>query len=132
MPSAERSVVIARRVLRRMPEGPGERIANWVFGGAFVLVMSTLATRNNGGGSIATLPGVVGSVLILHFGARRIDAWRNKRDRARLQSLPPCCLACGYELTGIGEADDGCTVCPECGGAWHLPLFAGASGSGGE
>jgi hypothetical protein len=32
------------------------------------------------------------------------------------------CPGCGYELEGVPrEADDGCTVCPECGAAWRPP-----------
>ncbi len=30
------------------------------------------------------------------------------------------CASCGYALKGIGAMEDGCTVCPECGGAWKL------------
>ena len=46
------------------------------------------------------------------------------RHFARLEdeylTLPPVCLACGYELTDlIPEADD-CSVCPECGAAWRI------------
>lgn len=32
------------------------------------------------------------------------------------------CPACGYSLAGSEPADDGCTVCPECGTAWRLPV----------
>jgi len=32
------------------------------------------------------------------------------------------CPACGYDLAGAAPADDGCTVCPECGAAWKLAL----------
>jgi len=31
------------------------------------------------------------------------------------------CPSCGYELRALPPADDGCTVCPECGAAWRLP-----------
>lgn len=31
------------------------------------------------------------------------------------------CAQCGYELKGLPKADDGCTVCPECGAAWRRP-----------
>lgn len=31
------------------------------------------------------------------------------------------CLWCLYNLCGVPQVDDGCTVCPECGGAWRLP-----------
>ena len=38
--------------------------------------------------------------------------------RARISEWPPVCLACGFDLTGVPEADDTLLVCPECGGAW--------------
>lgn len=31
------------------------------------------------------------------------------------------CPACQYQLADFGPEEDGCTVCPECGGAWRLP-----------
>jgi hypothetical protein len=30
------------------------------------------------------------------------------------------CVCCGYDLREVPAAADGCTVCPECGGAWRL------------
>ena len=30
------------------------------------------------------------------------------------------CASCGYALKGVRAMQDGCTVCPECGGAWKL------------
>ena len=31
------------------------------------------------------------------------------------------CPACTYKLSGVECQADQCTVCPECGAAWHLP-----------
>ena len=31
------------------------------------------------------------------------------------------CACCGYCLSGLVPEEDQCTVCPECGAAWHLP-----------
>ena len=32
------------------------------------------------------------------------------------------CPSCAYPLEGLRpDSDDGCIVCPECGGAWRLP-----------
>jgi hypothetical protein len=37
------------------------------------------------------------------------------------------CPHCGYDLRGLQPAaDDGATVCPECGSAWTLPAGGGA------
>lgn len=30
------------------------------------------------------------------------------------------CASCGYNLQKLPTADDGCTICPECGAAWKL------------
>jgi len=30
------------------------------------------------------------------------------------------CLVCRYSLYGLQPESDGCTVCPECGGAWRI------------
>ena len=32
------------------------------------------------------------------------------------------CAACAYELRGVEPESDGCTVCPECGAGWRLPV----------
>lgn len=34
------------------------------------------------------------------------------------------CPGCSYGLAGLAREDDGCVVCPECGGAWMLPVSA--------
>lgn len=31
------------------------------------------------------------------------------------------CASCGYSLANLTPADDGCTLCPECGSAWRIP-----------
>ncbi|MBC7835908.1 MAG: hypothetical protein H7Y88_12535 [Phycisphaerales bacterium] len=35
------------------------------------------------------------------------------------------CIVCGYDLASIRDGDDGCIVCPECGGAWRLAEVQG-------
>lgn len=30
------------------------------------------------------------------------------------------CASCGYSLKELPPAEDGCTICPECGAAWKL------------
>lgn len=34
------------------------------------------------------------------------------------------CPSCDFSLMEITAEADGCTVCPECGGAWHIPAEA--------
>ena len=54
-------------------------------------------------------------------------AGRNKalREHARLDGLPPVCLACMENLADPPPEPDGCTVCPECGAAGRLSLATG-------
>jgi hypothetical protein len=41
------------------------------------------------------------------------------RDRiARAYVWEGRCGACAFDLAGLEAAEDGCTVCPECGAAW--------------
>lgn len=42
------------------------------------------------------------------------------------------CPSCAYDLRRVEAAADGCTVCPECGGAWRRRDEAGGRGGGGE
>lgn len=30
------------------------------------------------------------------------------------------CASCGQDIRGLPTAEDGCTVCPECGSAWRI------------
>jgi hypothetical protein len=46
--------------------------------------------------------------------------WLFLRRGVRLLLRDRLCPACGYRLSGIAPADDGCTVCPECGAAWRF------------
>ena len=38
--------------------------------------------------------------------------------------------ACGHDLKGTPVAEDGCTVCPECGAAWRMPERAPSASRG--
>lgn len=70
--------------------------------------------------------GIAGVLIV--FTAMR-PAFRRKQIRRlqRAQALHRerlaahrCCFACEYDLDGLQPESDGCTVCPECGGAWKL------------
>ena len=37
------------------------------------------------------------------------------------------CAACGYAMPQDAVEEGGCTICPECGAAWRLPLLSGGS-----
>ncbi len=70
---------------------------------------------------------VAGSVLLVALGPL-ILAVIVLNHLARLsvarevRLVSAICPACAYSLTSSTPHDDGCTVCPECGGAWRLPL----------
>lgn len=63
---------------------------------------------------------------------------RLRQRRAMARQVPALlamrrCPACAYGIDDLKAADDGCTVCPECGGAWKLdgagpmPVVAGVA-----
>jgi hypothetical protein len=55
--------------------------------------------------------------------ARRGNAKRTRRVGSLLASHG-LCPTCAYSLADLSPEADGCTVCPECGGAWRRALFA--------
>jgi hypothetical protein len=55
--------------------------------------------------------------------ARRGNAVRTRRVGSLLASHG-LCPTCAYSLADLSPEADGCTVCPECGGAWRRELFA--------
>ncbi len=62
------------------------------------------------------------SVLLTHtwFAARkrwRLRSMNTQRPCVRMLMDFRCCPACMYSLAGQEIETDGCTVCPECGGA---------------
>ncbi len=44
----------------------------------------------------------------------------NRQRIARVVTRHGFCPSCGYDLASIPVADDGCTVCSECGSAWRV------------
>lgn len=64
------------------------------------------------------------------FGVYCVFAMLGGRRRARseiAETIPACiahrvCPACLYDLSEIPADADGLTVCPECDGAWRLPI----------
>ena len=53
--------------------------------------------------------------LMARLGRR---TFQNKRVAASLVTAGRC-ASCGYALAQLAPQDDGCVVCPECGGAWR-------------
>jgi hypothetical protein len=86
-----------------------------------------IVVARSAGGRMWPVAGLLLFVALLLGYARGHDRQRRKRDLARLPLLPPVCLACGYDLTGLAPDPDGCTTCPECGAAWQLPAITSPS-----
>ena len=47
-------------------------------------------------------------------------AWKNPQRAVLAMTQVGLCPSCAYRIDEIGPEPDGCTVCPECGGAWRL------------
>lgn len=45
--------------------------------------------------------------------------WKHAASLATEYIRAGICGSCGYALSGLTPGDDGCVVCPECGGAWR-------------
>jgi hypothetical protein len=77
-------------------------VRNWVI---TILSLVSLAWGLAGMGMLLWL-------MLPGRASRRIASWRRAHR---------VCGACAYPLNGLQAAEDGRTVCPECGAAWLLP-----------
>lgn len=60
-------------------------------------------------------------MLAIAAGVHALAAPFLLRRAHRLASLDlSLCPSCGYDLSTLHAEQDGCCVCPECGGAWKL------------
>lgn len=87
------------------------------------LVFITIQESVVGGSAfiVAALAGLPGGL----FYRRHLTGIIQRLERRR-RYLPRLCPQCHYELAGMPVEPDGCTVCPECGGAWMLwPMHNG-------
>jgi hypothetical protein len=58
---------------------------------------------------------------VLFSGHRLIRSLRTRAPViAAIELSNNRCPSCGYDLEAQGPQSDGCTVCPECGGAWQM------------
>ena len=90
-----------------------------VLGGAVFIAACISAATGELDNPAITLPAALLIGLLIALGWYD-DRRRVTKIKSALATLPPACLACRYELSGIPRADDGCTVCPECGAAWDF------------
>lgn len=121
-----RSISLARGEASRR----GWRTAHICLAGVLVSVLALIWARAGTEASMPLWPWPLAAILLAalnEWGHRWIDRRHPHRpgalDRAqtafRLQSRCPACL---HDLMHVpADPADGCTVCPECGGAWRLP-----------
>ena len=81
-----------------------------------VLLVVTLSLQLRTPALWVLFAGVVG--LYILFGA-----FPTRSLRPIMRSLG-ICWSCGYDIRALVPEHDGCTVCPECGAAWRLPVDA--------
>ena len=84
------------------------------------LTVSVLVSANSLVWSVLAAAGAIAGVAACGLACIGILHLRLAELRSQLVGLPPVCLACTRDLTGVPPQDDGCTVCPECGAAWRL------------
>lgn len=131
LPLAVRNRVFAELQNGRTDPSPAERRADlWVWVAVIVGVtlmalvpqlMNRLARAFNSQAIGMTIAMIV---FVLAYG---IIGWvvvtaifrRNAQRIARTIAAAGHCPTCGYSFAELEAAADGCTVCPECGGAWR-------------
>ena len=121
----EHAVMLGRRLLRL--EDPVNSAALVILPSAFLvgfpsmMILALVLPRwLPAASAIAVVGGLAGAIVGVLIGVR-VLARALDRLRRRLATLPPVCLTCKYQLSGLHPEPDGCTVCPECGAAWRLP-----------
>ncbi|MFG0244590.1 MAG: hypothetical protein ACF8MF_00880 [Phycisphaerales bacterium JB052] len=126
--------VLYRRALASDVHEP--RSALWRFFNllaiVFVLVMisgSLAGTVFGDTSKFQVLPTIYTLLILLATGymvrlvVNLIETPRQRRKAhqmmQKLKELPPHCAGCWYPLADQAD-EDGCAVCPECGGAWRV------------
>ncbi|MCC7388765.1 MAG: hypothetical protein IT431_08340 [Phycisphaerales bacterium] len=100
---------------RAMENGPNRVLLGVI---ALIFVAGAAAVWSESRGIAILSLCMPGLALLVDATDRR--RFRHRYERVRI--LPPACLACLYELSGLTTEPDGCTICPECGAAWRLSL----------
>lgn len=66
-------------------------------------------------------------ISITHPRRMRRQIIKLRSELKRTLSETRLCPGCRYDLYSVAIADDGCTICPECGGAWRVHGMDGTS-----
>lgn len=94
-----------------------------------ITVFGVLAMRHGASNPYAVPIVVVGAYALLVV-AWWTDTRTFRKMTAECAALPPSCVCCAYDLAGVPTAQDGCTVCPECGAAWDFDAFCSNENQG--
>ena len=92
-----------------------------VFGLVVLVVSIIIDPRATSGLSIALSTVALVSVVVAALLRQRDVRGLLAALEGAIDRCEPRCLSCEYSLAGLEPEQDGCTVCPECGGAWELP-----------
>lgn len=85
-------------------------------GFAYWLALRSLSRVDRfGSAAFALVMGVFGVFGVFRLGVKAPDPKAVADGVFRLK----ICV-CGYDLKDVPRAEDGCSVCPECGGAWRV------------
>jgi hypothetical protein len=127
--------VIPAAALRRITDEVGFGLPRWQRYGYYACVLLFLASvvflvvwKLIRGTGIDAVERVLWPVNLVVFAVGAVQFWRSGRiARAKracaIMLKHRRCPRCGYDIRGLpAEAADGATVCPECGGAWRLPV----------
>jgi hypothetical protein len=125
--------VLPREVYRRVRSRLGlvrlDVVVDWVFllvlgeVGTFILLGSGHRPET----VVIALWGLVPFAVCVpaHLWLARRGFYYFRTDRiVRSMLTEKRCPACGYDIASARVEEDGCTVCPECGGAWKTPEVA--------
>lgn len=70
-------------------------------------------------GPIGFLGMLVGVPAAFSYFSRETGERKHRRELGASYVAEGICASCAYSLEGLVPEDDGCVVCPECGGAWR-------------
>jgi hypothetical protein len=77
-----------------------------------------------GSAQFLLIPLAVGLIALLTLAVRRRGVPADIQPAALVRSMldDSLCAACGYPIGGAAADLDGCSICPECGAAWRIPI----------
>tara|TARA_A100000171_G_scaffold52340_1_gene70245 strand:- start:1793 stop:2263 length:471 start_codon:yes stop_codon:yes gene_type:complete len=113
----------------------GDTVPFWssffLMGSMFAVAMQTweivgnlVAGRSAFPLSISWTIGIFVGQFVLFGGAMagfmHLYMWRSDNHARNAMLRAGLCVSCAYRIDDIESETDGCTICPECGGAWRV------------